>query len=170
LEYTQELVKYITELTPVLFVPTKRTNPSGRRTPAAVICPAIGLRLTVIKVIGMSSKPTFMACQADSGQSSVQLAEPNSRGGLEYWSNSVLGLKDDFDSYLNNNCVDRYIFASNFLLSQDNSPIHSQLVRVLISRAIVDDSEGNTYLNNILQSINTLLNGNQVDNKLSQLL
>jgi hypothetical protein len=36
---------------------------------AAVICPAIGLRLTVIKVIGMSGKPTFMACQADSGQS-----------------------------------------------------------------------------------------------------
>jgi hypothetical protein len=36
---------------------------------AAVICPAIGLRLTVIKVIGMSGKPTFMAYQADNGQS-----------------------------------------------------------------------------------------------------
>jgi hypothetical protein len=83
MEEKWRILNYIADLRYVIFVPTKRTNPSSRRTPAAVICPAIGRRLTVIKVIGMSGKPTFMACQADSGQSSVQLAEPNSRGGFK---------------------------------------------------------------------------------------
>jgi hypothetical protein len=44
MEEKWRIINYIADLRYVLFVPAKRTNPTSRRTPAAVLCPAIGLR------------------------------------------------------------------------------------------------------------------------------